>query len=201
MHWFHVTLRVGDQAFHTEQWAGDASEALRYALGELYEEHQIPESMVTQTHCRELQHCPDCHFHQALPGQLCPTCAQGHQKMVGQYQESEAADTRYLGYGGGDVALYRDGGVKIIGLDPRTLCKHSPTGLEWGYGGSGPADLALNALHQMTGSLATAFRHYQAFKFRFVAGIDEEGGVIRRAEVDAWLRERAAEEEAEEEGI
>ncbi len=40
----------------------------------------------------------------------------------------------------------------------------------------------------------------QAFKFRFVAGIVEEGGVIRRAEVDAWLRERAG-EEAEEEGI
>ncbi len=40
----------------------------------------------------------------------------------------------------------------------------------------------------------------QAFKFRFVAGIDEKGGVIRRAEVDAWLRERAG-EEAEEEGI
>lgn len=41
----------------------------------------------------------------------------------------------------------------------------------------------------------------QAFKFHFVAGIDEEGGVIRRSEVDAWLRERAAEEEGEEEGI
>ena len=34
-----------------------------------------------------------------------------------------------------------------------------------------------------------------------MAGIDEEGGVIRRVEVDAWLRERAAEEEGEEEGI
>ncbi|MBK8045574.1 MAG: hypothetical protein IPK21_24715 [Haliscomenobacter sp.] len=40
----------------------------------------------------------------------------------------------------------------------------------------------------------------QAFKFRFVAGIDEEGGVIRRAEVGRLATERAG-EEAEEEGI
>ncbi len=44
-------------------------------------------------------------------------------------------------------------------------------------------------------------RHYQAFKFRFVAGIDEEGGVIRRAEVDAWLQELPAEDDAEDDGI
>ncbi len=201
MKWFGFTLEAEGRTFEQKQWAGDEQEALYYALCELQEEHAIPPERVTVRGSRELGYCPDCRLGLAAPGRLCGDCTERHAEQVANYQPSEDADTRYLGYGGGDVALYRDAGVKMIGLDPRTLCRHSPTGLEWGYGGSGPADLALNALYQMTGSLATAFRHYQAFKFRFVAGIDEEGGVIRRTEVDAWLQELPAEADAEDDGI
>ena len=36
-------------------------------------------------------------------------------------------------------------------LDPRLdLCSHSPSGFEWGYGGSGPAQLALALLARLS---------------------------------------------------
>src|SRR5208282_6015903 len=50
------------------------------------------------------------------------------------------------------------------------LRNHSPTGFAWGYGGSGPAQLALAILMDATGEQALALRHYQEFKFQFVAG-------------------------------
>ena len=46
---------------------------------------------------------------------------------------------------------------------------HSPAGFEWGYGGSGPAQLALALLMDATGDERLALRNYQDFKFRFVA--------------------------------
>jgi hypothetical protein len=45
---------------------------------------------------------------------------------------------------------------------------HSPAGFEWGYGGSGPAQLALALLMDATGNKGLALRHYQDFKLRFV---------------------------------
>jgi hypothetical protein len=47
---------------------------------------------------------------------------------------------------------------------------HSPTGFEWGYGGSGPAQLALALLLDATGDEAIALQHYQTYKRRVVAG-------------------------------
>jgi len=37
-------------------------------------------------------------------------------------------------------AVIRPNGTNV----PRLISRHSPTGFAWGYGGSGPADLALN---------------------------------------------------------
>jgi hypothetical protein len=48
---------------------------------------------------------------------------------------------------------------------------HSPTGFEWGYGGSGPAQLAFAILADCTGSTETARQHYQGFKQRHIATI------------------------------
>jgi len=47
---------------------------------------------------------------------------------------------------------------------------HSPTGFEWGYGGSGPAQLALALLIDVLGDVELAQRHYQDFKHEIVAG-------------------------------
>src|SRR6202171_5784905 len=46
---------------------------------------------------------------------------------------------------------------------------HSPTGFSWGYGGSGPAQLALALLADALGDDDRAVRLHQAFKFKVVA--------------------------------
>jgi hypothetical protein len=192
MKWFGFTLSADGRDFDIREWADDEQEALGYALSELEGTHAIPRERARVLKAVRLAQCPDCRARLSLPGHLCNDCTERHAEQVAHYLESEAEDTRYLGLSGGDIVLWRHEGVKMIGLEPRTLCRHSPTGLEWGYAGSGPADLALNALYQITGDLVTAFRHYQAFKSRFVASVHEEGGMIRRAEVEAWLQGRAA---------
>ena len=50
-------------------------------------------------------------------------------------------------------------------LDPRfDLWNHSPTGFEWGYGGSGPAQLALALLADHLGDADEAVALHQYFK-------------------------------------
>lgn len=55
------------------------------------------------------------------------------------------------------------------------LWNHSPTGFEFGYGGSGPAQLALAILADCCGDeLAIAF--HQPFKWAVIARLPAEGG-------------------------
>lgn len=57
-------------------------------------------------------------------------------------------------------------------LDPRLdLDNHSPDGFEWGYGGSGPAQLALALLADALGDDKQAVRLHQAFKWEKIAGL------------------------------
>lgn len=69
--------------------------------------------------------------------------------------------------------------------------KHSPTGMEWGYAGSGPSDAALAVLSAVIGPQA-AESAYQAFKWAFIAPLPYEGGVIEVAEILDWWREYQA---------
>jgi hypothetical protein len=57
-------------------------------------------------------------------------------------------------------------------LDPRAsqqVMNHSPDGFNWGYSGSGPAQLALAILLEVTGDRSIALRNYQEFKRDHVA--------------------------------
>lgn len=55
-------------------------------------------------------------------------------------------------------------------LEPRNdLYNHSPDGIEWGYAGSGPAQLALGILADALESDRLAIRLHQQFKFDWVA--------------------------------
>ena len=65
------------------------------------------------------------------------------------------------------------------------VCRHSPDGFQWGYGGSGPADLALSVLADLIG-LKRAERLYQDFKWKFIAPVrgDLE---LREDEILAWV--------------
>ena len=59
-------------------------------------------------------------------------------------------------------------------LPPRLdLSYHSPSGLEWGYGGSGPAQLALALLADALQDDERAMRIYQRFKWEVIAGLTE----------------------------
>lgn len=58
-------------------------------------------------------------------------------------------------------------------LDPRyDLRNHSPDGFNWGYAGSGPAQLALAILADLLGP-EKALRYYQAFKFGVIARLPQ----------------------------
>lgn len=71
-------------------------------------------------------------------------------------------------------AYYQYPGGALIPLDPRLdLAPHSPTGFSWGYGGSGPAQLALAILAHYAGD-EVSLRHYQAFKAAVVARFPQD---------------------------
>jgi len=74
-------------------------------------------------------------------------------------------------YGAGDVDVIVVRGDRQTKLDPRNdLANHSPSGFEWGYGGSGPAQLALAILADVFGKRdERVMRLYQRFKFAYVA--------------------------------
>ncbi|PGF14552.1 hypothetical protein CP556_20845 [Natrinema sp. CBA1119] len=52
------------------------------------------------------------------------------------------------------------------------LANHSPSGFEWGYGGSGPAQLALALLLDYTDDEEVALAHYTEFKNEVVSQLD-----------------------------
>jgi hypothetical protein len=55
------------------------------------------------------------------------------------------------------------------------LRNHSPTGFEWGYGGSGPAQLALALAMDVLGDADRAQRVYQTLKFKLVGRLPDHG--------------------------
>jgi hypothetical protein len=80
-------------------------------------------------------------------------------------------------------------------LPPRLdLRNHSPTGFEWGYGGSGPAQLALALAADVLGDDERAQDSYQRLKFKLIGGLPEEGWVLTedriRSAVEAIEQER-----------
>jgi hypothetical protein len=52
------------------------------------------------------------------------------------------------------------------------LNNHSPTGFEWGYAGSGPAQLALAILADALNDDERALRLHQKFKFKVITMLD-----------------------------
>ena len=66
-------------------------------------------------------------------------------------------------------------------LDPRfDLVNHSPTGFEWGYGGSGPAQLSLAILADYLGDDQMALDLYQDFKWDIVAQLPDVWKLTRK---------------------
>ena len=87
---------------------------------------------------------------------------------------------------------------------PHTVTHHSPTGYEFGYGGSGPSDLALNALEAILRDIGytgervqcyagTCYRIawdlHMVFKWKFIAPIPRAGDIVPYAQLLAWVQQ------------
>jgi hypothetical protein len=102
-----------------------------------------------------------------------------------------------------DVHVHRHKNGEALSNVPHTVIWHSPTGFEFGYGGSGPADLALNILNAFVPPgtdgeepvecyksvcSGTAARLHQQFKSDYIAMMPKTGGVILASQIKGWLR-------------
>jgi hypothetical protein len=77
--------------------------------------------------------------------------------------------------------------VTVNGKPLRHVVRHSPTGMSWGYGGSGPADTALTILVDVFGGRIDLVNiYYQQFKFHFVAEWGDKWELTSE-EIEAWL--------------
>lgn len=72
----------------------------------------------------------------------------------------------------------------------------TPTGFAWGYQGSGPAQLALALLYDVTRDREQALGAYQEFKREVVARKDtDQGWTMTSTEIRDWLTYRPAKDD------
>jgi Family of unknown function (DUF6166) len=68
------------------------------------------------------------------------------------------------------------------------LANHSPSGFEWGYLGSGPAQLSLALLAHATGDDELASRLHQKFKFERIGKLAQDAAWLMTAdEIRIWV--------------
>ena len=87
------------------------------------------------------------------------------------------------------------GDVRIDGrtISPKRSQKvfnHSPGGFAWGYGGSGPAQLALAILLEAGLSDEQAIAFHQNFKWTFIATLEKNNFTID-IDIKAWINSHA----------
>ena len=74
-------------------------------------------------------------------------------------------------------------------LDPRfDLRNHSPDGFEWGYGGSGPAQLALALLADHLADDEQAVRLHQSFKFAVIIQLPKKDWTLTSDQIKQTLQ-------------
>lgn len=112
-----------------------------------------------------------------------------------------ASRTPHAG-GPAEVTVLDPGGEGVYLLPPRNdLFNHSPDGFQFGYSGSGPAQLALALLADATGIDSLAVTYHQDFKRRVIAPITADTWTMTRAEVLRALDYLRVEEYDREQGI
>lgn len=75
-------------------------------------------------------------------------------------------------------------------LNPRLdLWNHSPTGFEWGYVGSGPAQLALAILADHCNNDEQALNFYQRYKWAVIAELPHRSWTLTSQEIDRMLQQ------------
>jgi len=87
------------------------------------------------------------------------------------------------------VVTVQDDRGRRAPLEPRLdIRNHSPTGFNWGYGGSGPAQLALALCLDALRDVRRAEHVYMQVKFRLVARLPDEGWSVSHAEILALVK-------------
>jgi hypothetical protein len=92
------------------------------------------------------------------------------------------------GYSGVGAYILKPGGA-VYPL--RHIVRHSRTGFEYGYGGSGPADLALSILAACV-SMEKADRWYGKFKIERVAAETAREWTVKVQQVREWVKQQEA---------
>lgn len=87
----------------------------------------------------------------------------------------------------GNVILCRDAKGNTHTNIPILVIYHSPTGIEWGYAGSGPSDLALNILFVYLQNIFYALAYHQDFKAKYITNIPVDGGLIKKEDIIKYL--------------
>jgi hypothetical protein len=79
---------------------------------------------------------------------------------------------------------------KILSPGPsQKLYNHSPDGFNWGFSGSGPAQLALALLLDVTGDRDIALSHHQNFKWQVVASwAQDQPWQYSEEQIRSWLK-------------
>ena len=91
-----------------------------------------------------------------------------------------------------DIVCKRTGdpsGVGNIEVSIPQKIKYHSLDFEFGYGGSGPADLALNILYCFL-DFNRAWQLHQNFKWEFISSMPREGGTIKNESIKAWIKEK-----------
>lgn len=84
-------------------------------------------------------------------------------------------------------------GKELSPKPSQKLYNHSPDGFNWGYGGSGPAQLALGLLlHYSDAKYAEAY--YQRFKYDVIAKLPRIF-IIKASDVTDWIKAHQDKEE------
>ena len=87
------------------------------------------------------------------------------------------------------VELDNEGYVTQLLLEKSLqVVDHSPDGFQWGYSGSGPAQLAAAILYEITDDTEHTRNYYQLFKFDHVVKWEGLTFEISEQEVRNWLR-------------
>lgn len=110
-------------------------------------------------------------------------------KGLSRHDAPRRASTVYHGHRDPTAPVGEECTVRVDGepLDMRyDLLSASPSGFQWGYGGSGPAQLAVALLaHAYDEEFAA--EHYQWFKRDVVSELHEDGWTLSKNEIEQFV--------------
>ena len=142
---------------------------------------------------------------------VCPYDGEGmppRRKKLEKKSNPLRKDTgkKYIGVRHEDGVFVTVDGYELEPGKSQSIINHSPDGFEFGYGGSGPSQLALaillehfttpdtpgcgDPMFKTCQTVQQALKNYQDFKQAFVAKFDKGEWILTSATINEWLKER-----------